>query len=97
MDLLTIHFITLILQPTQLITLILQPTRDSVSGFITGHICVPAGGGEDGVASAAGDDCRRRKRRGLLAKFATIRGWRQLPFAHRVFSSVQGNALLIAA
>ena len=55
MDLLTIHFITLILQPTQLITLILQPTRDSVSGFITGHICVPAGGGEDGVASTKGD------------------------------------------
>ena len=67
MDLLTIHFITLILQPTQLITLILQPihqlitltpqpTRASVSRFIAGHICVLAGGGEDGVASAEGDD-----------------------------------------
>jgi hypothetical protein len=32
----------------QLITLI-QPTRTSVSGFIAGHICVPAGGGEDRV------------------------------------------------
>ena len=54
MDLLTIHHpITLILQP---ITLILQPTRTSVSGFIAGHICVLAGGGEDGVASAEGDD-----------------------------------------
>jgi hypothetical protein len=38
MDLLTIH---------QLITVILQPTRTSVSRFIAGHICVPAGGGED--------------------------------------------------
>ena len=56
MDLLTIHFITLILQPIhQLITLILQPTRTSVSRFIAGHICVLAGGGEDGVASAEGE------------------------------------------
>jgi hypothetical protein len=46
MDLPTIH---------QLITVILQPTRSSVSKFIVGHICVLAGGGEDGVASAAGD------------------------------------------
>ena len=38
----------------QLITLI-QPTRTSVSGFIAGHICVPAGGGEDGVASSEGN------------------------------------------
>jgi hypothetical protein len=47
MDLLTIH---------QLITLILQPTRTSVSGFIAGHICGPAGGGEDREASAERDD-----------------------------------------
>ena len=39
----------------QLTTLILQPTRASAcpftlySGFIAGHICVPAGGGEDAV------------------------------------------------
>jgi hypothetical protein len=38
----------------QLITLI-QPTRTSVSGFIAGHICVPAGGGEDREASTEGD------------------------------------------
>jgi len=58
MDLLTIHqLITLILQPIhQLITLTPQPTRTSVSRFIAGHICVLAGGGEDGVASAEGDD-----------------------------------------
>jgi len=47
MDLLTIH---------QLITVILQPTRSSVSRYIVGHICVLAGGGEDGVASAQRDD-----------------------------------------
>ena len=46
MDLLTIH---------QLITVILQPTRSSVSRYIVGHICVLAGGGEDGVASTKGD------------------------------------------
>ena len=37
----------------QLITLI-QPTRTSVSGFIAGHICVPAGGGEDRVIDGRG-------------------------------------------
>src|SRR5262249_49738643 len=42
MDLPTIH---------QLITVILPPTRFSVSRCIVGHICVLAGGGEDGVAS----------------------------------------------
>ena len=46
MDLPTIH---------QLITVILQPIRSSVSRCIVGHICVLAGGGEDGVASAEGD------------------------------------------
>jgi hypothetical protein len=39
----------------QLITLI-PPTRTSVSGFIAGHICVPAGGGENREASAEGND-----------------------------------------
>jgi len=43
MDLPTIH---------QLITVILQPTRSNVSRCIVGHICVLAGGGEDGVASS---------------------------------------------
>ena len=47
MDLPTIH---------QLITVILQRTRSSASRFIVGHICVLAGGGEDGVASAKRDD-----------------------------------------
>jgi hypothetical protein len=41
----------------QLTTLILQPTRASAcrftlySGFIAGHICVPAGGGEDSLVT----------------------------------------------
>src|SRR5215472_8336239 len=44
----------------QLTTLILQPTRASAfpftpySGFIAGHICAPAGGGEDGVVPSCG-------------------------------------------
>ena len=57
----------------QLITLI-QPTRTNVRGFIAGHICVPAGGGEDREASIGGDGgttiVRRRKAKRLLAKFA---------------------------
>ena len=74
MDLLTIHqLITLILQPIhQLITLTPQPTRASVSRFIAGHICVLAGGGEDGVASTEGDWGRRlsqEEAKRLLAKF----------------------------
>ena len=44
MDLPTTHQLTLI-----------QPTRTSVSGFIAGHICVPAGGGEDREPSIGGD------------------------------------------
>ena len=63
MDLLTIH---------QLITVILQPTRSSVSRCIVGHICVLAGGGEDGVASTEGDGGRRlsqEEAKRLLAKF----------------------------
>jgi hypothetical protein len=48
----------------QLITLI-QPTRINVRGFIAGHICVSAGGGEDREASIEGDGgttiVRRRK------------------------------------
>src|SRR6516165_2127924 len=48
MDLPTIH---------QLTTLTLQPTRTSAcpftlhTGFIAGHICVPAGGGEDSLVT----------------------------------------------
>ena len=55
----------------QLITLI-QPTRTSVSGFIAGHICVPAGGGEDGVTSTEGDGgawLSQEEAKRLLAKF----------------------------
>jgi hypothetical protein len=56
----------------ELITLI-QPTRSSVSGFIAGHICVPAGGGEDTEVSVRGDsgddDCPQEEAKRLLAKF----------------------------
>jgi hypothetical protein len=66
MDLPTIH---------QLITVILQPTRSSVSKFIVGHICVLAGGGEDGVASAVemvGRRLSQEEAKRLLAKFDCI-------------------------
>ena len=74
MDLLTIHqLITLILQPIhQLITLTPQPTRASVSRCIVGHICVLAGGGEDGVTSTEGDGgawLSQEEAKRLLAKF----------------------------
>jgi len=56
----------------QLITVILQPTRSSVSRCIVGHICVLAGGGEDGVTSTEGDGgawLSQKEAKRLLAKF----------------------------
>jgi hypothetical protein len=51
----------------QLITVILEPTRSSVSRCIVGHICVLAGGGEDGAM--IGRRLSQEEAKRLLAKF----------------------------